>query len=189
MKLDSATVLNETPDLTSFDALCVVNRRSVPVEVMFNAIVLKFMPGKKRYLPANVALSILPRSALQVSLASGLSHTHALGIEGMEAYPTTPLDGPLADHNPVEALDRTETEQLRHTEPKAMTADGVESLGIGRSGGDDGPVNGIPAVTGDVELKAQALRFTNSEIRRGPQNPPSDLHGGGSRAISKKSGG
>jgi len=187
-KLDNATALKEQAPapLSPFEALCVVNRRAVPVEFMFNSVPIYFKPHQKRFLQPNVAFSIVPRSALQLSLASGVAHSYALGIEGVPEYPTEPLEGPLATTNPLEALDRRDTEQLRHSEPKALTASGEVALGVGLKQ-DESPVNGIPAAPAGVDLKPQALSFHNAEQRKGHYAGETTLHGGGSRTISKGS--
>jgi hypothetical protein len=185
-KLEGAVTLAKDPEPAGpFDAVAVVNRRAVPVEFLFNSIPLTFKPHQTRYLPPNVAYAVVERSALHVNLGDGVSHSHALGIVGSEQYPTEPLEGSLSTTNPVEALDRSDTAQLRHTEPKALTKDGVQSMGVGRKDDEDAPINGIPAAPEGEELTPKAVRFVNPELKRGRQSPPSDLHGGGSRTISR----
>lgn len=84
----------------------VVNRRSVPVEGMFDGAVIVWEPGEKKVLPDRVAYNIIPGSGLMMNMATGLMQVYALGIEGDPAYPCDPLDGPLASEDPVEVLNR-----------------------------------------------------------------------------------
>ena len=115
-----------------FDVLTVVNRRNRPVEVQFDGQVIPFKPLEKRNLPAVVARNIIPQSALQLNLETGVTTLYGLGIEGMNAYPTDPLDGPLADENPIEILDRSDSPVLTETEPMALGPDGPKPLGKGK---------------------------------------------------------
>lgn len=170
-----------------YQSVIVVNRRSIKYEGMFNGICLVFQPHEKKSYPPNVAIAIVTESVLRTNLATGVKSVFALGIEKDDAYPTNPLEGEIAFKNPVEQMDRRDVQRLTETEPKALGANGLKDLGIGKSprmvaqiaDTQTSPVEGEgeiggPALEGGVppaaESEVQQLSFKNSEVKRGPQN-------------------
>ena len=165
-----------------FRGITIVNRRLVPYESMFNSIPIIIGPLEKSSYPPEIAIALVEGSAMRVDAASGVKHTYALGIEGDPNYPADPIETKimeggreidLASDRPLEALDRTAMPPLRHSEPMGLTADGPVDLGLGKR--TDLP----PADT------MKPLAFINPEKKTGPQYGGSDLHGGGSRTISR----
>jgi hypothetical protein len=132
---------------------------------MHNGVPIVFQPGQKKYYPQNIAVCLAPDSNLQRMAGSGVPTSYALGITGHHAFPTDPLDGPIASQDPLEALDRSDDFVLTQTEPKALTSEGAESLGIGKS---ETRVTPLPGETRE-KRKVQAKQFVNEKVQRGPQ--------------------
>lgn len=145
-----------------FDTLTVVNRRNRPIEVQFDGKVIAFKPNEKRTLPEVVARNIIPQSALQLNLETGVTTLYGLGIDGYRAYPTDPLNF----DDPVEILDRSDSPVLSETEPQVLTKDGASPMGIGKK--DKSPTK---------------LKSTGVVQPRGPQNLG---EWGDSRVINKE---
>jgi len=165
-----------------FRGVTIVNRRLVPYESMFNSIPIIIGPLEEASYPPEIAIALVEGSAMRIDAASGVPHTYALGIKGDPSYPSDPIEQiiteggrkiDLAQDRPLEALDRSALPPLRHSEPKGLTKDGEVDLGIGKK--EDLP----PADS------MKPLSFVNPEKRTGPQYGGSDLHGGGSRTISR----
>ncbi|MDF2457681.1 MAG: hypothetical protein K0S79_97 [Nitrospira sp.] len=120
--------------MDGYASVKVVNRRKVPYEAMFNGQTICFKPGQSRHFPPNVAHCIVADSVLKIDLASGVPSVFALAIEPEDSQePVKPLKGSLAVKNDVEILDRTNDHQLTETEPKILSADGAEEMGIGKA--------------------------------------------------------
>jgi len=177
--------------MDAFQAVVVVNRRNRPEEFQFDGRCIKFGPLEKKAYPPNVAYAIAIQSMLRVNLATGVTELYKLGVEGDPAFPCDPLTGALAEHNPVEILDRRDVPRLTETEPQALSASGTESLGVGKvektlpplPGGEgltespfegEGPVGGSnpeqvvqPASAEDVK----PMTFKNPDVRKGSQRP------------------
>lgn len=150
--------------MDSFATCKVVNRRKIQYDAMFSGRTIVFKPGEAKYLPANVADGIVRDSVLKIDLASGLPSQYALAIEE-DGEKVQPLTGALAKQNDVEVLDRTNDHLLTETEPKVLSADGEESLGIGKA---DKTVTPPPAD------EMRALSFINPEakvMQRGGMGP------------------
>lgn len=161
-----------------FQSLEVVNRRGIPVEVQYSGICIVFQPDEKKNYPPNVAHAIVGRSAIRINAATGIIETYALGITGNNGYPTTPLDGELRMKNAVEVLDRRDVPKLTETEPKALSDEGEESLGVGKNK----KSHLAPAPADEVK----AMQFANPEVKQGPQNGPSfggEFEGNRTKAV------
>jgi len=102
------------------DVVEVVNRRSVPVEQMYDSRPLMWKPFEKKNLPKVIAYNLVQQTALQIDMATGQRSAFMLGITGDPVWPTDPLPGELASHNPIEALDRTNEEEMEETETVVM---------------------------------------------------------------------
>lgn len=179
-----------------FASVEVVNRRSVPYEDKFDGVVIRFAPHQRRHYPPNVAIELVTRSYLRLSLATGVPKDFALGITGDAQYPTDPLEGELASQNPIECLDRQDDYQLTETEPKALTQHGAQSLGIGKKDKTVPPMPGeeeTVAATGDRVPAAPAhemkpKRFVNAAMKPPPKRGGfSHVEGGPTRVVSKSS--
>ena len=170
-------------------ACVVVNRRSVIYEGMFDGAVIKFKPHERKMMPKNIGHALYAGSSLRMVAGSGMPTGYALGLEGETEC--RPLDGKLADTDPIEKLDRTDDSLLSETEPKALTADGVEDLGIGKT---EKPAD-QRAKKEMQEKRAELmpadtmkpLAFTNPEAAHSSQ-ADSDFTAtfGGSRVMTKK---
>lgn len=162
--------------MDGFSAIAVVNRRNVTHEGMFDGVTVIFKPHETKHYPPNIAYALVQQSVLRIDLASGLSTVYALGLPDDRVFPSDPLDGPLADTNAVEILDRTHVEKLTETEPKVLGQDGAEDLGIGKvektvtplPGAEPNPETVVrPAAADEV----QAMSFVNQDVKRGSQRP------------------
>ena len=165
-----------------YQSVTVVNRRSIKWEGMFGGVCLVFQPHEKKSYPPNVAIALVNDSVLRTNLASGIKTTFALGIEGDDAYPTTPLEGDLAHKNPIEQMDRRDVPRLTETEPKVLGEKGVTELGYGKNektvpplpGAEDGgqAMGSNPGAVVQMasEDEVKTLNFKNESVRRGPQN-------------------
>jgi hypothetical protein len=152
--------------MDGYASVQVVNRRKVPYEAMFNGQTICFKPGQARHFPPNVAHSIVADSVLKIDLASGVPSQFALAIQVEDAEPVKPLKGALAVKNDVEILDRTNDHLLTETEPKILTADGVEDMGIGKNDKTTTPMpEGVPTPPA-AEMKT--LSFEN-EVKSTPR--------------------
>lgn len=163
--------------MNAFEAVPVFNRRNVPYETMFDGITISFKPHQTRFLQGNVARSIVEQSILKIDLASGVPNVYALGIPDDPYYDSTPLDGSLANKNDVEVLDRSNVQKLTETEPKALTQDGAESLGIGTVEKTLPPLPGTdPAEGGGASVQvvqpAAADEVKSVSFQNRPQSAP-----------------
>lgn len=173
--------------LTMAGACVVVNRRRVIYEGMFDGAVIVFKPGERKLMPENIGHALHAQSSLRMMAGSGMPTGYALGIEGVTDC--HPLDGKLADTDPIEKLDRTDDAKLSETEPKALTADGVEDLGIGKTEkpqdrakkeSDEQRAQLMPADT------MKPLAFTNPEAaHKGADESDFTAQYGGSRVKTK----
>lgn len=160
----------------AFSAIEIVNRRSVAWEGMFDGQALVFQPHERKHYPPNVAYALAEQSTLRIDLASGVETVFALGIPGEKRFPATPLDGPLANRNAVEILDRSNVEKLTETEPKVLGEDGEAELGIGKAsktvthlpGSDPNPDSVVQMASAD---DVQTVKFVNQDVRRGTSRP------------------
>lgn len=177
-----ATQEQPTPTLGA-GVVVVVNRRSVEYEGMFDGVCHVFKAHERKMMMENVGNALAGGSALRLNLATGVPNTYALGLEGRTNC--DPLDGDIADTDPVEKLDRSGEAKLTETEPMALTADGEMSLGVGKAektGGNKAKKAKAPPAD---EMKP--LSFVNPEEKTGPQNDSGFTdEQGGSRVIPSR---